>query len=55
MSNADFFKTYFDQVWREMKIFYTQRILIWVFKPNFQFLMWNVNIIKLINKYFLSN
>lgn len=55
MSNADFFKTYFDQVWREMKIFYTQRILIWVFKPNFQFLTWKVNIIKLINKYFLSN
>lgn len=35
MSSADFFKTYFDQVWRYKKISNILRMTYVIFKPNF--------------------
>jgi hypothetical protein len=43
MSNADFFKTYFNQVWMYKKTF---KDYLLAFKPNFQFLMQKVSTFK---------
>lgn len=55
MSNADFFKTYFDQAWRERwKCLILKDRLFDLKLPNFTFLRWKSNILKLTYKH-LSN